>query len=222
MNNFRDKTPKGFLISFEGLEGSGKSTQLGNLARWFNEKGYDVHVFREPGGTNLGEKIRDILLAPYNRVEQMTELFLFEAARHQLVVEKIQPALAANGVVLLDRFFDATTAYQGFGRGIPLDVVSQLTQIACGCIRPDLTILLDIDVSLGLGRCVKRQGKEYAGADRIESSGVDFLQRVRAGYLEIASREPKRFAVVHVTEDIESTFCAIVQNVEATMKRLGM
>lgn len=201
---------QGKLITFEGIEGSGKTTQLEKLAALLQEYGCRVERFREPGGTTLGERIRELLLDPASEVERVTELLLFQAARRQLVVERLRPALQDGSMVLLDRFFDATVAYQGYGRGIALSLVKQVSKIACEDLVPDLTVLLDIDPRQGLERCILREGKEYAGADRIESSGLDFLERVRQGYLEMAAQEPDRFEVVRVTDNVENTFSEIV------------
>jgi len=202
----------GRLISFEGLEGSGKSTQLERLATMLREKGHRVETFREPGATLVGEQIRHILLQPEGEIEPITELLLFQAARHQLVTTRIKPAIEEGAIVLLDRFFDATTAYQGYGRGIDLEDIKQLTAITCQGIVPDLTILLDIDPLVGLQRCLDRKEKEFSGADRIESSGLDFLHLVSQGYLKIAEAEPARFVVLRVTGDIESTFDQVVES----------
>jgi len=209
-----DKGKKGFLITLEGIEGSGKSTQCERLVELLKQHGHCVKVFREPGGTPVGEAIRNILLHPDGDVAEITELFLFEAARHQLVTGKIKPALANGDIVILDRFYDATTAYQGYGRGLDLDVILQMTRYACGGVVPDLTILLDIDPEIGLRRCVKRKGKEFGGEDRIESSGIDFLKRVRDGYSDIAANEPERFVIIRVTENIEETFSQVLDAVK--------
>ncbi|HNT35833.1 MAG TPA: dTMP kinase [bacterium] len=205
---------QGKLITFEGIEGSGKTTQMDRLCGLLENQGCRIQRFREPGGTALGERIRDLLLAPDAEVERLTELLLFQAARRQLVSTRLEPALAEGCVVLLDRFYDATMAYQGYGRGIPLDLIRQMTRVACGKLVPDLTILLDVDPKQGLNRCLLREGREYAGADRIESSGLDFLERVRCGYLELAAQEPDRFVVVRVTENIEKTFLQVVHSLQ--------
>lgn len=209
----------GLLISFEGLEGSGKTTQMKKFQDYLQSQGHAVQVFREPGGTPAGERIRDLLLHPEGQLEEISELLLFQAARHQLVKTKIMPALATNAVVLLDRFYDATFAYQGFGRGIPLETVEQLTALVTEGLSPDRTILLDVDPEVGLRRCLSRHGKEYQGADRIESSGLRFMSRVREGYLHQARLQPERIEVVRVTEDIESTYNQVLSALEPVINQ---
>lgn len=181
----------GVFVTFEGGEGCGKSTQLEALATRLIEGGLSVVTLREPGGTRVGELVRAALLDPAHvEMSARAELLLYEASRAQLIAEKIAPALVAGSVVLCDRFFDSTTAYQGYGRGLPLDEIEALNRIATGGLVPDLTIVLDIDPVLGLARATA------AGADRLEAEDLAFHERVRSGFLEIARKEPVRVVVV--------------------------
>ena len=181
----------GVFITFEGVEGCGKSTQIALLASRLTAAGVPVRVLREPGGTAAGEAIRQILLDPlHTGLDDRAELLLYEASRAELVAEVIEPALDAGEVVLCDRFADSTTAYQGHARGLPLDRVALLNAFATGETTPDLTIVLDIDPAVGLTRATG------CGADRLESEGLEFHRRVREGFLAIARAEPGRVMVV--------------------------
>lgn len=183
------RNKRGRLITFEGTEGSGKSTQIRFAANHLRKKGFPVLLMREPGATQTGEAIRKILLD--KKLRQMrpeTELLLYLAARAQLVREKIEPALKSGKIVVLDRYEDSTLAYQGFGGRIPLDTIRKMSLFARGKRIPDLTFLLDVDIREGL----RRSGR----GDRIEKKSVSFHQRVRKGFLELARRDPKRFTVI--------------------------
>ena len=180
---------KGFFITFEGAEGSGKSTQIRYAARFLRKKGYPVVLFREPGGTPTGEALRRVLLD--KRLKEMrpeTELFLYLAARSQLVREKIEPLLKKGNIVILDRYEDSTLAYQGFGGGIPLSRIRSLSLFARGRRKPHLTFLLDVPAQKGL----RRSGR----SDRVERKALSFHRKVRNGFLTLARREPKRFVVL--------------------------
>jgi dTMP kinase len=180
---------RGRLITFEGIDGSGKSTQIARLSAAIQETGIRVLELREPGGTAIGEAIRPILLdRKHDGMSQETELLLFAAARAQLVREVILPALAAGTWVISDRFYDSTLAYQGYGRGLDLGMIETLTSIAVGNCRPDLTILLDLTVTSAVHR---RSGRQSL-TDRLESESLAFMQRIRDGYLALADREPCR------------------------------
>lgn len=192
----------GTLISFEGGEGAGKSTHIKTLARDLEELGYQVVTVREPGGTVLGEEIRDILLNDAGaKISPLSELFLYEVARAELIEEVIEPALKAAKVVLLDRFTDSTLAYQGFGRGINHETVKSLNSAAAKGIVPDKTILIDVPVEEGLKRATSRQEP-----DRLESAGLDFHNRVRDGFLAIAAAEPARVAKIDGTKDKKQVY----------------
>lgn len=182
----------GFFITFEGIEGCGKSTQVELLRAHLEENGYQVEVMREPGGTRISEQIRDILLDSANReMSHAAEVFLYEAARAQLVEERIRPALEAGTIVICDRFYDSTTAYQGAGRGISRAFIEELHRLATDNLHPDVTFLLDVSVEVGLARA-----KGEHAPDRIESEPAEFHNRVREGFLELARHDPERIKVV--------------------------
>ncbi|WP_282434525.1 dTMP kinase [Desulfotomaculum copahuensis] len=175
---------------FEGIDGTGKTTQVNLLARALSGRGLPVLVTREPGGTAAAEAIRRLLLDPAGEsLEPLTEVLLYAAARAQHVARKIRPALAAGRVVLCDRFADATLAYQGFGRGLEIGALAGLNALAAGGLVPALTFLLDMPPAEALAR-LKRP------ADRMEREGIEFYRQVRRGYLELAAREPGRYRVI--------------------------
>ena len=196
---------RGRLITFEGPEGAGKSTQAALLISKLEARGIEVVYTREPGGTKLGEAIRGIL--QYNAAGEdpcpESEVLLFEASRAQLVRHVIQPALARGAWVLCDRFADSTTAYQGFGRGFSVELMETINRFAIGSAVPDMTILLDVNVSLGMQRCAKRQVGKKVQYDRIESEALEFHEKVRQGYLELARRFPERFRQVDAMRHAE-------------------
>ena len=181
------------FITFEGSEGCGKSTQSDELAKFLHQKSYPVLLTREPGGTRIGEQIRTILGNQENtQIHLRTEILLFQASRAQLVEEVIKPHLASGGVVVCDRYADSTLAYQGYGyRRVNLDQLRTLVNFATGGLQPDLTILLDLDVKIGLQR--RSQGGQI---NRLDTYDLDFYQRVRQGYLDMAAQEPGRWEVV--------------------------
>jgi dTMP kinase len=182
----------GRFITFEGIEGCGKTTQLGLLREWMEGEGLPVRATREPGGTALGGDLRHVLLAPREEeVSPLAELFLYEADRAQHVAQVIRPALGAGENVLCDRFFDSTTAYQAFGRGLPEDWVQELNRRATGGLIPDLTFLLETPTEEGL-----RRARGGEGGDRLEGESLEFHNRVREGFIEIARREPERFRLI--------------------------
>ena len=182
----------GAFIVFEGGEGAGKSTQAKILSRRMEEEGYPVVRTREPGGTKLGESIRRLLKARSD-VTPAAELLMFATARAQLVQEVISPALKAGSSVVCDRFAASTVAYQGHGRGLDLQLISDLNQVATGGIKPNLTVFLDMPGGAGLAR------KPNGGKDPFESQGREFHDKVREGYLEMASRDPRGWLVVDGT-----------------------
>jgi len=191
----------GKFITFEGGEGAGKSTQLTRLAERLRGAGAGVLSLREPGGTPFGEKMRDVLKHPGSAIQPAAEALLFAACRAQLVADVIAPALASGQVVLCDRFIDSTVAYQSGGRGLDRALIESANRLACGPVRPDLTILLDLDPSRGLGRAsVRDQGQ----ADRFEVLGADFHRKVRALYHTLAQEEPARFFVVDAARPPEA------------------
>ena len=196
--------PKGKFITFEGGEGCGKSTQVQRLRAALERKGISVLLTREPGGTRLAELIRSLLKEeaedpPCDRAE----LLLFLAARAQLVKNVIRPALEAGTWVISDRFSDSTLAYQGYGRGLSLDVISAANDFACEGLKPDRTILLDVDPVTSRARMRGREASTNTKADRIERAGDDFHARLRKGFLELAAAEPSRIVTIDAsgTED---------------------
>ncbi|HOJ68669.1 MAG TPA: dTMP kinase [Candidatus Hydrogenedentes bacterium] len=191
----------GFFITFEGIEGGGKTTQSRRLAERLAAEGIDVVVTREPGGDPLAEAIRRLLLDPANApVTPEAELLLYAAARAQHVARVIRPALAAGRVVLCDRYSDSTAAYQGGGRGVDHDTLRVLHRVATDNLWPDLTLLFDLDPETGLTR-VGGRGKD---PDRMEGEDIAFHRRVRAAFLEAAQREPGRFRVIDASRDVDT------------------
>lgn len=189
----------GWFISFEGVDGSGKTTQLRNLGAWLRQHRAKVLETREPGGTPLAESIRDFVLDPRNvNLRPLTELFLMNAARAQHVEDGIMPALERGDIVLCDRFSDATLAYQGGGRGFPVAELKTLNAIATKGIQPDLTFLMDVPVHVGQQRQTGRGGT----ADRMESEPPAFHERVRQAYLEIAKSDPNRVLLIDSTRPL--------------------
>jgi dTMP kinase len=192
----RPNNHHGYLITFEGSEGSGKTTQIDLLASRLEHEGYDVAVTREPGGTEIGEEIRHLLKhAQSGRgMTPETELLLFAASRAQLVREVLMPALRAKKIILCDRFIDSTTVYQGVARQLSQDPVSIINRFAVGDLMPNLTIVLDVPAQVGLER-VRHRASDLP--DRIEQENIDFFERVREGYLLLARSLPERFLVVN-------------------------
>ncbi len=192
----------GLFITFEGLDGTGKSTQLRRAAQYLRQCGHRVLVTREPGATRTGERIRDILLASKTgKLAPLAELALMYAARAQLLEEVVRPALARGEVVVSDRYNTASFAYQGYGRELGTATVRAFDRVICGATQPDLTIILDLDPERALGRALgdMRRGSHL---DRIEAQGLAFHQRVRAGYLAIARRSPARVKLVRADQTI--------------------
>ena len=193
--------PAGRFVTFEGIEGVGKSTQVQRAADWLRGRGLEVVVTREPGGTPLAEAIRRLVLEPQDdALDGVAELLLMFAARSVHLANLIEPALARGAWVLCDRFTDATEAYQGAGRGVPLEHVHALERIAQRGRKPDLTLLLDAPVDLAMERSRKRGGQ----TDRFEAEQSAFFERVRRGYLDIAAREPGRVVRVDASGQVES------------------
>jgi len=183
------------LVTFEGIEAAGKSTLIAALNEELTTRGNSVLVTREPGGTPLGDALRAVFLDPALAVDPIAEVMLLNASRAQLVADVIAPALKARSVVLCDRFFDATVAYQGYGRGLNVDSLLEICLTATHRIAPDLTFLIDIPVELSQAR-VRARG----GADRLEREGIAFHARVREGYLALAERFPGRYVVLDGTQ----------------------
>lgn len=205
------------FITFEGIEGSGKTTQIELLAQQLRLRGYQVLQTREPGGCRIADQIRGILLHPDNAaMVSRAELLLYAAARAQHVEEIVQPALSAGEIVLCDRFTDATLAYQGDGRGLDRNLITQLNQLAAGNCRPNLTLLFDLPVAVGLGRARQREvDLQDSSEGRFERETLEFHKRIKAGYLALAAAEPERFLVINADqtpEQISRQISAIVEN----------
>ncbi len=213
-----DQTGRGRFITFEGGEGSGKSTQIRHLAALLQRNDHAVITTREPGGSPAGEKIRGLLLDPAARLDAMTQILLFCAARRDHVVALIAPALARGEWVLCDRFADSTRAYQGAAGNIDADLVQTLERAVIGETAPDLTIILDISPDIGLARASRRRGK-ISDADAFEASDLAFHQLVRAGYLAIAVAEPARCVVIDADQAEAAVAAAIA---EVVGKRFGL
>ncbi len=209
----------GLFITFVGGEGSGKTTQLKALLAQLRGGGRDAVETRDPGGTGIGKQIREVLLDRENAGMAATgELFLYEASRAQLVQERIRPALAAGRIVLCDRFTDSTVAYQGYGRGLDLDLVARLNALATDGLRPDLTFLLDLDPVVGLARATQRVTRLRGRHDRIEEEVLGFHQRVRAGYRAIAAVEPERVRLLDASRGIAEIEADIRRHVEERLR----
>jgi len=198
---------RGYFITFEGAEGSGKSTQIRKAVAFLKKQGRSVVMLREPGGTRISEAIREILLDKrLTEMTPVTELLLYLAARAQIVGEKILPALQKGKVVISDRFEDSTRAYQGFGRRLSLEAIEQASKLVRGALKPDLTFVLDIDIKKGLKR-----GGRY---DRIECESLSFHERVRRGFLAVAKKEPRRVMVLDASAPVEIVSRKILERLE--------
>lgn len=205
------------FITFEGPEGSGKTTQVRLAADWLRDRGCNVLMTREPGGTRIGDAIRSILLDPaHMEMRPEAEILLFSAARAQIVGEVIRPHLARGGVVLCDRFADSTLAYQGYGRRLKLDTLRQITGFATGDLVPDLTFCLDVPVLEGLRR---KQGASSAEWNRMEQEHLEFHERVRGGFLALAAAEPGRWQVVDALAPVAEVQEAIRRRIDRFLER---
>ncbi len=197
--------PDGIFISFEGGEGSGKSTQIRLLEQWFRHRGRDVIVTREPGGSSGAEEIRALLLTGEpGRWDAVTEALLMFAARRDHVERTIRPALARGQVVLCDRFADSSVAYQGYGHGLGAEYIRQLWKLAIGDFKPDLTLMMDLPIEKGLARAFARFADVKAAEDRFEKMEMDFHHRLQQGFREITLAEPERCRVIDADGDIET------------------
>ncbi len=206
---------RGLFLSFEGGEGSGKSVQAKRLSEALRQSGRDVVLTREPGGTAAGERIREIVLhAQEIALSPEAQVLLYSTARAQNVREVIRPALDAGKIVIADRFYDSTLAYQGYGHGVPLEQIRDVTRLAVADLVPDLTFLLDIAVSIGLGRSGWRAQSKW---DRFEVLDPAFHERVREGYLRLAAAEPRRWAVIKADRDETSIASDVRREVDTLL-----
>ena len=201
---------EGIFITMEGPDGSGKTTQIDLLKKYLEHKGYDIVIAREPGGTVIGEAIREIILNPeYEEMGHMTELLLYASARAQLVNQVIKPALAEGKAVICDRFVESSAVYQGIGRGLGVDTVYEVNNYALGGVQPKLTIFMDLDAEEG----IKRK-KEQAELDRMEKEDLSFHKRVVDGYRQLAKLYPERIVPMDATLPSETIHSMIVEEVE--------
>ena len=207
---------KGFFITFEGPEGAGKSSQVERLASYLRNKGYECLLTREPGGTSLAEKLRQVVKSHRGpeKVHPETELLLMEAARAQHVRELILPALSAGKTVICDRFFDSTTAYQGGARNLDRSTIDELNMFAAAGRKPDLTFLMDLPPEEGFRRIASRKSE---GFDRFENEKLEFHRKVRQSFLHLAEREPERFCVIDATLDRETIAQKIRQVIDVAL-----
>ena len=210
----RERRKRGFLLSFEGIEGCGKTTQLRRLAQRLRSLGYLVVETREPGGSPISEQIRSVLLDVSNRgMDRRCELLLYLASRAQHLGDIIRPAMEKGAIVLCDRFADATLAYQGYGRQLGASVIRRFNQFAAGGVVPNLTVLLDIPVSIGLER--KRRA---GGLDRLDLEREMFHEAVRKGYLRIAKQEPRRIRVIDGTAPVDEVTRVVSRIVDERLR----
>lgn len=204
--------PGGLFISFEGPEGAGKSTQLARLAAQLQAHGQAHAVTREPGGTPLGLRVREVLLDPSLTIDPLPEFLLYSASRAQLVRNVVRPALARGEVVICDRYADSSLAYQGGGRGLDAGLLEQITHEATGGLTPHLTVLLDLDPAVGLERAARR-----GQPDRLEQADLDFHRRVRKAFLALAAADPTRFLILDATQDQDTLAAQVWQAVQARL-----
>jgi dTMP kinase len=209
------------LITLEGIEGSGKTTQIDYIAAYLQKSGLDYIITKEPGGTELGAKIRSILLDPENiNIHPMTELLLYAADRVQHIKELITPMIETGKVVICDRFHDSTTVYQGFTRGIDVSLIQRLNSLVLEGLTPDITFVLDLDPEIGLKRAWTqiRNGSRSGSETRFENEKLQFHESVRNGYLELARQEPDRFVVVDASADPLNVRDQIFEQLEKCFK----
>ncbi|KUJ96723.1 MAG: dTMP kinase [Desulfonauticus sp.] len=209
------------FITFEGIEGCGKTTQAKKLKHYLEEQNKEVVLTREPGGSKLGIELRKILLSLENQgISKECELFLYLADRVEHVQQVIKPALAQGKVVISDRYVDSTLVYQGYGRGIELDLLYQLNALATNNLEPNITILLDLPVETGLKRALERnlENKQSRQEGRFEAESLDFHQKIREGYLTLASLHPERFIVLDGSPAPEKVFAQLLEKIKNKLK----
>lgn len=210
---------KGFMLVCDGSNGAGKTTVIKTIEQYLKNKGLDVVVTREPGGTPIGEKIREVILDPSTpEMCDITELMLFGAARAQHIIEKILPALTAGKVVISDRFDAATFSFQHYARGIDLDIIRKINNMALNGFSPDMNIILDLDPKLGLER-VKQRGE---GLDRLEDEKMEFLEKARNGYLTQAQQTPDKFTVIDASQSQEQVAKLVINVVEKLIQKQAL
>jgi len=213
---------RGFFITLEGIDGAGKTVQLQRLVRRLRRLGFRVRGTREPGGTAAGEKVRVILMSEKEYLSPLAELGLFYAARAQHLEEVIRPALERGEVVVSDRFNDCSFVYQGYGRGLGIRRVRLLDKAICGETQPDLTLVLDLDPRVALGRALGRDSRSKSGISRFEAAGLEFQTRVRAGYRALARREPHRVRLIEADRPVNQVEDEIGAVVEERLRRASL
>ena len=207
------------FITFEGIEGSGKTSQIQSVQTRLKQRGYHVVATREPGSSDIGSQIRSILLNSRNKgLDPMAELLLYMADRAQHLNKTVKPALSAGKIILCDRYYDATLAYQGYARGLDINLISQLHRLAFDDLKPDMTILLDLDAETGLARAWRQidTGQRTGTETRFEEEALAFHSRVRSGYLSLAAAEPRRFKIVDASaseEQVAREIITIIENI---------
>lgn len=211
----------GAFITFEGIDGSGKSTQLRMLASTLRLRGMEVVVTREPGGTSLGKRLRAAVLDAHEQVDPLAELLLYAADRAQHVRTLLRPALETSHIVLSDRYADATVAYQGAGRGFPPELIAQVVELATGGLKPDLTLIFDLSVAECAARTRRRSDGEQS-ADRLDSEDATFHTRVRNAYLQLAANEPERVRLVNASGSANETQALVQEIVDSFLERKGI
>ena len=210
------------FISFEGIEGSGKTTHVKHTVRFLKDKGHDCVITREPGGTRIGEKIRAILLDPMSKdMDPLAELLLYTADRAQHIKEFILPLLSDGKMVLCDRYYDATMAYQGFARGLDIGLIEKMHKLLFENLKPDITLLLDLPPEIGLARAWKQieTGTRTGEETRFEEETLSFHKKVRSGYLELAHLEPERFRIIDASKDEHGVREEIIKILDAELNR---
>ena len=210
------------FISFEGIEGSGKTTHVKHTVRFLKDKGHDCVITREPGGTRIGEKIRAILLDPMSKdMDPLAELLLYTADRAQHIKEFILPLLSDGKMVLCDRYYDATMAYQGFARGLDIGLIEKMHKLLFENLKPDITLLLDLPPEIGLARAWKQieTGTRTGEETRFEEETLSFHKKVRSGYLELARLEPERFRIIDASKDEHGVREEIIKILDAEINR---
>ncbi len=208
------------FITFEGVEGSGKTTQIEKIKSYLVEKGFNCLVTREPGNTDIGKKIRSILLDPLNKnLVPLSELFLYAADRAQHLKEKVLPALSSGDIVICDRFFDATTVYQGYARGIDLDLINSIHDLVLQGLKPDITFLFDLNPETGLKRAWSQldSGSRTAKESRFEEEALSFHNKVRQGYLKIAEENQDRFIIIDAGLSVEEVWGNIKSHINKAL-----
>ena len=208
---------KGFLVSLEGPEGAGKTSVLEALIPILEDRGVEVLTTREPGGVLIGEKIREVILDPsHTEMDPKTELLLYIASRRQHLVEKVLPALEAGKMVIMDRFIDSSVAYQGFGRGLDIDAIDWLNELATDGLKPDLTLYFDIEVEEGLARIAANSDREV---NRLDMEGLDLHRKVRQGYLSLLEREGNRIEKIDASLPLDQ----VIENTQQLLfDRMGL